>query len=172
MLNSLRYLSVAASALCIMGAAQADGMMKLDGVDVPITNVSFSVSRQAVVDPESFMPVAPARSTLASGAIYVTRTFDAASAKVLQHVIDGEAMPKFEIIVSDSAATTRTVWMLSSVVVNNYSTFMDETGALIESFDVTYDSASLQVFAGAGKTLKSSVSWTATAPAAEAGHGE
>ncbi|MBU1286251.1 MAG: hypothetical protein KJ871_00860, partial [Alphaproteobacteria bacterium] len=84
----------------------------------------------------------------------------------------GETMPKFEIIVSDSAAPTRTVWMLSNVVVNNYSTFMGETGALIESFDVTYDSASLQVFAGAGKTPKSSVSWTATAPAAEPGHGE
>lgn len=175
MLNSFkhagRYVSVAASALIILGTAQADVVMKLDGIDVPATNMSFSVSRQAVVDLETFVPVTPALSTLTAGSIYITRSFDGSSAKVIKHVIDGASVGKFEVTVSDGAEpTSRTVWALTNAVINNYSTYMDEQNQLIESFDVSYDTASLSIYSGDAASPKESVSWKASPADAVQGH--
>lgn len=168
--KSRRFIGATAASLLIAGLAHAGIEIDVSGAKIPATSLSFSVSQQPVYDPETYTPVEPKRVELYTGALYVTRSFDASSVKVLKHVIDGTSVPTVEITMTRDGSADRQVWKLNNAVLNNYSTYTGEGTDIVENFDISYETATLQVFTGGGKTPADSLTWSA--PVQNAGMGE
>lgn len=163
--NSSRFIGASAAALMIAGLAHAGIEIDLGGTKVPATSLSFSVSQQPVYDPETYQPVQPKRAELYTGSFYVTRSFDGSSVKVLKNVIEGSQIPAVQIVMTKDGAPGRQVWKLKNATINNYSTYTGEGSEVIENFDISYETATLEVFAGAGTSPAETLTWTAAAPA-------
>jgi hypothetical protein len=156
-----RMAALMGAALLFAGIAQADVVLKLGGRDVAATNLSFNLSHQPVYDPETYVPVSPARTTFTAGSIYVTRNFDGSSTQILKNVIANTKLGALEMVVTNEGS--RTVWTLTDAVLNNYSTYSGENNALIENFDITYKSATLKTYIGDKTSPADTISWTAPA---------
>lgn len=159
--KSSRFIGVSAAALMIAGLAHAGIEIDVGGTKIPASSLSFSVSQQTVYDPETYVPVEPKRSELYTGSFYVTRSFDSASVKVLKSVIEGKQVPTVEIVMTRDGAPGRQVWKLQNATLNNYSTYTGEGSDIVENFDISYESATLQVFTGAGNTPAETLTWSA-----------
>lgn len=157
-----RIAGALAASLALAGLAHAGIEIEAGDIKFPATNLTFSVSQQPAYDPETFIPVEPKRMQLSTGALYITRGFDPSSVRVLQHVVDGTTMPTVRVVMTQDGEPGRQVWNLTNAVFNNYSTYAGEGEALIENFDISYDTASLSVYTGAGNTPADTVTWTAT----------
>ena len=157
--KSRRFIGAAAASLLIAGLAHAGVEIDVGGTKIPATSLTFSVSQQPVYDPETYMPVEPKRSELYTGSLYVTRSFDTSSVKVLSHVINGTNVPSLKITMTAEGAPGRQVWNLTNATLNNYSTYSGEGDAVIENFDISYESATLQVFTGPGNTPADTLTW-------------
>lgn len=162
--KSRRVIGAAAASLLIAGLAHAGIEIDVGSAKIPATNLTFSVSQQPVYDPETYMPVEPKRSELYTGSLYVTRNFDTSSVKVLGHVINGTSVPSLQITMTTDGTPGRQVWKLSNATLNNYSTYSGEGNAVIENFDISYESATLQVFTGAGNTPAETLTWKSATP--------
>lgn len=160
--KSRRIAGALAASLVIAGLAHAGIEIEAGDATFPATNLTFSVSQQPVYDPETFIPVEPKRMQLSTGALYVTRSFDPASVKVLQHVVDGTTLPTVRVVMTQDGTPGRQVWDLSNAVFNNYTTYAGEGEAMIENFDISYDTASLSIYTGAGNTPAETVTWSAS----------
>lgn len=167
--HSRRIAAVSAASMLIAGLAHAGVELKVGTDKVAATAVTFSVSQQPVYDPVTYMPVEPAKSTLYAGGIYVTRTFDTSSVKVLKHVVNATPVPAVEITITADGSPDKQVWVLTDAVLNNYSTYTGENNAVVENFDITYKTATLKVFTGGAATPSDTVTWTAPAPVAQTG---
>lgn len=163
--KSSRYIGASAVALMIAGLAHAGIEIDVGGTSIPATSLSFSVSQQPVYDPETYQPVQPKRVELYTGSFYVTRSFDSASVKVLKNVIEGNQIPSVQIVMTRDGAPGRQVWKLTNAMLNNYSTYTGEGSEVIENFDISYETATLQVFSGAGTSPTDTLTWTAASPA-------
>ncbi len=173
--HTRRVAAVSAASLFIAGLAHAGVELKVGNDKVAATAVTFSVSQQPVYDPVTYMPVEPAKSTLYAGGIYVSRTFDSSSVKVLKHVVNATPVPAVEITITTDGSADKQVWTLTDAVLNNYSTYTGENSAIVESFDITYKTATLKVFNGGSTTPADTVTWNAPEPVAavaveEGGH--
>lgn len=157
--NTGRMATALAASLLIAGLAHAGIEIYAGGTRISATSLSFNVSQQQVYDPETYAPVQPARTQLYSGALYISRSFDEASVKVLSHVVEGKTLPSVEIVMTRDGQPGRQVWNLTNATFNNYSTFTGDGGEVFESFDISYESASLSVFSGPGTTPAGKVSW-------------
>lgn len=157
--KSRRFIGATAASLLIAGLAHAGIEIDVSGARIAASSVTFSVSQQPVYDPETYMPVEPKRSELYTGSLYVTRNFDASSVKVLKHVIDATSVPTVQITMTQDGTPGRQVWKLNNAVLNNFSTFSGEGDTVIENFDISYESATLEVFTGPGNTPAETLSW-------------
>jgi type VI protein secretion system component Hcp len=155
---------IAAASAASMLIAHAGVELKLGADKVPATAVTFSVSQQPVYDPITYMPVEPAKSTLYAGGIYVTRSFDASSVKVIKNIVAGTAVPTVEITITADGSADKQVWTLTNAVLNNYSTYTGENNVVVENFDITYKTAKLDVYAAGATKPTDSVSWEAPPP--------
>lgn len=164
--KSRRFIGATAATLLIAGLAHAGIEIDVSGAKIPASSMTFSVSHQPVYDPVTYMPVEPKRSELYTGSLYVTRSFDASSVKVLKHVIDGTQVPTVEITMTRDGMPGRQTWSLTNATLNNYSTYTGEGSEMIENFDITYETATLNVFTGAGTTPADTLTWKAAAPVA------
>ncbi len=165
--HTRRVLGASAASLLIAGLAHAGVEMNVGGTKVPATSMTFSVSQQPVYDPITYMPVEPAQTQLFAGSIYITRNFDASSAKILKHVISATTLPTLEIVMTADGSPDRQVWKLTDAVLNNYSTYTAEGSEVIENFDITYTTATLEMYSGGGNRPTDTVSWTASTPTAQ-----
>jgi hypothetical protein len=155
-----RFALAGLAAAALAGLAHAGITLDIAGTKLPAASLSFSVSQQPVYDPATYMPVEPARTEISAGAIYVTRTFDAASAGIISHIVEGRRVPAIEITLTSDTSPVRQVWKLEDAVLNNYSTYSGEGTDIIENFDISYSKATLAVFTGPGAQPASSVSWS------------
>ncbi|MFN3314420.1 MAG: type VI secretion system tube protein Hcp [Hyphomonas sp.] len=160
--NTRRIAGALAASLAVAGFAHAGIEIEAGDIKLPATNLTFSVSQQPVYDPETFIPVEPKRMHLSTGSLYVTRSFDTGSVKVLKHVVDGTRIPAVRVVMTQDGQPGRQVWNLTNAVFNNYSTYAGEGEALIENFDISYETATLNVYTGAGNTPADTVTWKAT----------
>lgn len=161
-----RIAAVSAASMLIAGMAHAGVELKLGADKVPATAVTFSVSQQPAYDPVTYLPVEPARSTLYAGGIYVTRTFDTASVKVLRHIINAAPVPEVEIAITTDGSTDKQVWLLTDAVLNNYSTYIGENAQVLENFDITYKTATLNLYTAGATKPTDTVTWSAPEPVA------
>lgn len=168
--HSRRIAAVSAASLFIAGLAHAGVELKVGNDKVAASTVTFSVSQQPVYDPVTYLPVEPAQSTLYAGGIYVTRNFDTASVKVLKHVVNATPVPAVEITITADGSPDKQVWVLTNAVLNNYSTYSGENNTVVENFDITYKTATLNVFTGGAATPSDTVTWSAPEPAANPGN--
>ncbi|PKP82229.1 MAG: hypothetical protein CVT79_08045 [Alphaproteobacteria bacterium HGW-Alphaproteobacteria-18] len=157
--KSRRFIGATAASLLIAGLAHAGIEIDVSGAKIPATGLTFSVSQQPVYDPETYIPVEPKRSELYTGSLYVTRSFDTSSVKVLKHVIEGTKVPAMQITMTKDGTPGRQVWKLTNATLNNYSTYSGDGSDVIENFDISYESATLQVFTGTGNTPAETLSW-------------
>lgn len=167
--KSRRLIGATAAALLIAGLAHAGIEIDVSGAKIPASSLTFSVSQQPVYDPETYMPVEPKRSELYTGSLYVTRSFDSSSVKVLKHVIDGTKVPTVQITMTKDGSVDRQVWSLTNATLNNYSTYTGEGTDLVENFDISYETATLNVYTGPGNTPADTLTWTAAVPAVNPG---
>ncbi len=158
------FLTTGAS-LLMAGLAHAGIELDIGGAKVPATSLTFSVSNQPVYDPETYVPVTPAQTTLSVGSIYITRDFDGSSSKILKSVIANDKVPSLEIVMTKDGTPGRQVWRLEDAVMNNYSTYTGEESQVIENFDITYSKATLMVYTGASATPDDTVTWATPVPA-------
>lgn len=158
--SSRRFVGATAAALLIAGLAHAGIEIDVGGTKIPATSMTFSVSQQPVYDTETYVPVEPRRIELYTGALYVTRSFDASSVKVLRNVIEGKTVPSVQVTMTRDGVPGRQVWKLSNATLNNYTTYTGEGSEIIENFDISYETATLQVFTGAGTTPADTLTWT------------
>ncbi|MEX1250202.1 MAG: type VI secretion system tube protein Hcp [Hyphomonas sp.] len=173
--HTRRIAAASAASMLIAGMAHAGVELKLGNDKVAATSVTFSVSQQPVYDPITYMPVEPAKSSLYVGGIYVTRTFDTSSVKVIKHVVNGTSVPAVEIAITADGSADKQVWTLNDAVLNNYSTYTGENSQVVENFDITYKTATLKVYTNGATTPSDTVTWNAPEPAAavaveEGGH--
>lgn len=175
--HTRRIAAASAASMLIAGLAHAGVEVKVGNDKLAATAATISVSQQPVYDPITYMPVEPAKTQLYTGGIYVTRNFDSGSAKVIKHIVNATAVPVVEITITTDGSADKQVWKLTDAVLNNYSTYTGEGSQVIENFDITYKTATLNVYAGGSATPTDSVTWnapepvTATAyPAEEGGH--
>ncbi len=164
--KSRRFIGATAASLLVAGLAHAGIEIDVSGSKIPASSLTFSVSHQPVYDPVTYELVQPKRSELYTGSLYVTRSFDSSSVKVLKHVIDGTQVPTVAITMSRDGSPERQVWNLTNATLNNYSTYTAEGSEVVENFDITYESATLQVFTGAGTTPADTLTWKSAAPVA------
>ncbi len=164
--HTRRIAAVSAASMLFAGLAHAGVELKLGNDKVAATAVTFSVSQQPVYDPITYMPVEPAKSTLYAGGIYVTRSFDSSSVKILKHVVNASAVPSVEITITADGSSDKQVWTLTDATLNNFSTYTGENNTVVENFDITYKTASLKVYTGGATTPSDSVSWNAPEPTA------
>lgn len=164
--NSRRLFGTTAASLLIAGLAHAGIEIEVDGSKIPASSFSFSVSQQPVYDQVTYMPVEPKRSELFTGSLYVTRSFDSSSVKVLRHVIDGTEVPDVKITMTRDGSPARQVWKLKNATLNNYSTYSGEASEVIENFDISYETATLEVYAGAGAAPTDTLTWASAKPGA------
>ena len=164
--HTRRIAAASAASMLIAGMAHAGVELKLGADNVPATAVTFSVSQQPVYDPVTYLPVEPAKSTLYAGGIYVTRTFDTASVKVLKHVVNATPVSTVDITITSDGSADKQVWTLTDAVINNYSTYTGENATVVENFDITYKTATLKVFTGGASTPSDTVTWSAPEPMA------
>lgn len=158
--KSRRFIGASVASLVIAGLAHAGIEIDVGGAKIPATSLSFSVSQQPVYDPETYIPVEPKRVELYTGSLYVTRSFDASSVKVLKNVIDGTKVPTVQITMTRDGSPERQVWKLSNATLNNYSTYTGEGSDIVENFDISYETATLQVFTGPGNTPADTLTWS------------
>jgi type VI protein secretion system component Hcp len=170
--HTRRIAAASAASMLIAGLAHAGVELKVGGDKVAATAVTFSVSQQPVYDPITYMPVEPAKSTLYAGGIYVTRSFDTSSVKILKHVVNATAVPAVEITITADGSTDKQVWTLTDATLNNYSTYTGENNTVVENFDITYKTATLKVYSAGATTPSDSVTWTAPEPTQMTGEGE
>lgn len=159
--KSRRLIGATAASLLIAGLAHAGIEIDVSGAKIPASSLTFSVSQQPVYDPVTYMPVEPKRSELYTGSLYVTRSFDSASVKVLKHVIDGTKVPTVQITMTKDGSADRQVWSLTNATLNNYSTYTAEGTEVVENFDISYETATLKVYTGPGNTPVDTLTWTA-----------
>lgn len=162
--KSRRFIGATAASLLIAGLAHAGIEIDVSGAKIPASSLTFSVSQQPVYDPETYMPVEPKRAELYTGSLYITRSFDTSSVKVLKHVIDGTTVPTVQITMTKDGSVDRQVWQLTNATLNNYSTYTGEGSEMIENFDISYESATLKVFTGPGNTPADTLTWNSAAP--------
>jgi type VI protein secretion system component Hcp len=158
--NTRRFAGAMSASLLIAGLAHAGIEIEAGNTKLSATGLTFSVSQQPAYDPETYMPVEPKQIQLFTGSLYITRSFDASSVKVLQHVIDGATLPTVRVTMTQDGKPGRQVWDLTNAVFNNYSTYVGEGDAIIENFDISYSTAKLSVYNDAGTTPAGTVSWT------------
>lgn len=164
--HTRRIAAASAASMLMAGMAHAGVELKLGNDKVAATAVTFSVSQQPVYDPVTYMPVEPAKSTLYAGGIYVTRTFDTSSVKVLKHVVNATPVSTIDITITSDGSADKQVWTLTDAVLNNYSTYTGENAQVVENFDITYKTAALKVYTGGATTPSDTVTWSAPEPVA------
>ncbi|MFN4024102.1 MAG: type VI secretion system tube protein Hcp [Hyphomonas sp.] len=162
--KSRRLIGATAASLIFAGLAHAGIEIDVGGTKIPATSLSFSVSQQPVYDPETYVPVDPKRSELYTGSFYVTRSFDGSSVKVLKNVIDGKQIPAVQIVMTRDGVPGRQVWKLKNATLNNYSTYTGEGSDVVENFDISYETATLEVYTGTGNAPSDTLTWSAAAP--------
>lgn len=162
--HTRRIAAASAASMLIAGLAHAGVELKLGNDTVAATAVTFSVSQQPVYDPITYMPVEPARTSLYAGGIYVTRSFDSSSVKILKHVVNASAVPSVEITITADGSADKQVWTLTEATLNNFSTYTGENNTVVENFDITYKTASLKVYTGGATTPSDTVTWNAPEP--------
>lgn len=170
--HSRRIAAVSAASMLFAGLAHAGVELKVGNDKVAATAVTFSVSQQPVYDPVTYMPVEPAKSTLYAGGIYVTRNFDSSSVKVIKHIVESAPVSSVAITITADGSPDKQVWTLTNATLNNYSTYTGENNVVIESFDITYKTAKLEVYSGTATTPTDTVSWEAPAPVSYGVEGE
>ncbi len=158
-----RYALAGLGAAALAGLAQAGITLDIGGTQLPAASISFSVSQQPVYDPVTYQPIDPSSTELMAGAIYVTRSFDAASAGIIAHVVEGRRVPTIQITMTSETSPVRQVWTLEEAALNNYSTYSAEGADIMENFDISYSKATLSVFTGPGAQPSATVSWSASA---------
>jgi len=173
--HTRRIAAASAATMFIAGLAHAGVEVKVGNDTLAATAATISVSQQPVYDPITYMPVEPARSQLYTGGIYVTRNFDTGSAKVIKRIVEGNSVPVVEITITADDSADKQVWKLTDAVLNNYSTYTGEGSQVVENFDITYKTATLDVYAGGSATPTDSVTWNSPEPVAavaaeEGGH--
>lgn len=159
-----RIAAASAASMLIAGLAHAGVEVKVGNDTLAATAATISVSQQPVYDPITYMPVEPAKTQLFTGGIYVTRNFDSGSAKVIKHIVNGASVPVVEITITADGSADKQVWKLTDAVLNNYSTYTGEGSQVIENFDISYKTATLNVYENGSKTATDSVSWNAPEP--------
>lgn len=164
-----RIAAVSAVSMLVAGLAHAGVELKVGGDSIAANSVTFSVSQQPVYDPITYMPVEPAKSTLYAGGIYVTRSFDSSSVKVIKNIVSGSPISTVEITITTDGSADKQVWTLTDAVLNNYSTYTGENNTVVENFDITYKTAKLDVYTGGGNKPTDSVSWEAPPPVSYTG---
>jgi type VI protein secretion system component Hcp len=162
--HTRRIAAASAASMLIAGLAHAGVEIKVGNDKLAADTVTFSVSQQPVYDPVTYLPVEPAQSTLYVGGIYVTRTFDMSSVKVLKHVVNAAPVQTIEITMTADGSSDKQVWTLTDAVLNNFSTYTGENSKVIENFDITYKTATLKVYNGGSSTPSDTVTWSAPAP--------
>lgn len=161
---SRKIAAASAVSMLVAGLAHAGVELKVGNDKLAATAATISVSQQPVYDPITYLPVEPAKSQLYTGGIYVTRSFDSGSAKVIKHIVNGTKVPVVEITITTDGSPDKQVWKLTDAVLNNYSTYTGEGSQVIENFDITYKTATLDVYTGGSATPADSVSWEAPPP--------
>lgn len=162
--HTRRIAAASAASMLIAGLAHAGVEVKVGNDKLAATAATISVSQQPVYDPITYMPVEPAKTQLYTGGIYVTRNFDSGSAKVIKHIVNGTSVPVVEITITADGSADKQVWKLTDATLNNYSTYTGEGSQVIENFDITYKTATLNVYAGGATSPTDSVSWNAPEP--------
>ncbi len=162
--HTRRFAAVSAVSMLVAGLAHAGVEVKLGNDKLTATAATISVSQQPVYDPVTYMPVEPARTQLYTGGIYVTRNFDSGSAKVIKNIVNGTKVPVVEITITADGAPGKQVWKLTDATLNNYSTYTGEASQVVENFDITYKTATLEVYEGTATKPTDSVSWEAPEP--------
>ncbi|MFN7055573.1 hypothetical protein [Hyphomonas sp.] len=158
--NTRRFAGAMAASLLIAGLAHAGIEIEAGNTRVSASSLTFSVSQQPAYDPETYMPVEPKRMQLFTGALYVSRGFDASSVTILKHVVDGTTLPTVRVTMTQDGKPGRQVWDLTNATFNNYSTYVGEGDAIVENFEIGYKTARLSVYTDAGNTPTASVNWT------------
>jgi type VI protein secretion system component Hcp len=162
--HTRRIAAVSAASMLIAGLAHAGVEVKVGNDKLAATAATLSVSQQPVYDPVTYIPVEPAKTQLYTGGIYITRSFDAGSAKVIKHIVEGKSVPVVEITITNDGSPDKQVWKLTDAVLNNYSTYTGEGSQVVENFDITYKTATLLVYAGGASTPTDTVSWESPPP--------
>lgn len=161
---SRKIAAASAATMMIAGLASAGVEIKVGNDKLAATAATISVSQQPVYDPITYMPVSPAKTQLYTGGIYVTRNFDSGSAKVIKHIVNGTQVPVVEIVITSDGSADKQVWKLTDATLNNYSTYTGEGSQVIENFDISYKTATLNVYTGGSNTPSDSVTWEAPPP--------
>jgi len=162
--HSRRFAAATAASMLVAGLAHAGVEVKLGNDKLAATAATISVSQQPVYDPVTYMPVEPAKTQLYTGGIYVTRNFDSGSAKVIKNIVNGTKVPVVEITITNDGVAGKQVWKLTDATLNNYSTYTGEGSQVVENFDISYKTATLEVFEGSATKPTDSVSWEAPEP--------
>ena len=168
--HTRRIAAASAASMLIAGLAHAGVELKVGNDKVAATAVTFSVSQQPVYDPVTYLPVQPAKSTLYAGGIYVTRTFDSSSVKVLKHVVNATPVSSVDITITTDGSADKQVWTLTDAVLNNYSTYTAENATVVENFDITYKTATLKVYPAGASAPSDTITWSAPEPTAAAAY--
>lgn len=162
--HTRRFAAVSAVSMLVAGLAHAGVEVKLGNDKLTATAATISVSQQPVYDPVTYLPVEPAKTQLYTGGIYVTRNFDSGSAKVIKNIVNGTKVPVVEITITADGAPGKQVWKLTDATLNNYSTYTGEGSQVVENFDISYKTATLEVYEGNASKPTDSVSWEAPPP--------
>lgn len=155
----LNFVRMAGLAGLITASAAAQSTLDLDTTDrkpgLALTSISLNLSRQPTYDYETGETV-PGEYTVSSGSFYANRIGSADSVTIIAAIARGEVFPNAEVRFNfDPSRRDDTLrWKLTDARLNNYSTYIDGDNRLVESFEVTYATATIESSDGTKLTLR------------------
>lgn len=157
--RSLTFVRMAGLAGLITASAAAQSTLDLDTTDrapgLALTSISLNLSRQPAYDPETGSTI-EGEYTVSSASFYANRFGDADSVEIIAAIARGDTFPEAEIRLDFGAEGTgdELRWKLKDARLNNYSTYVDGDNRLVESFEVSYASATVEASDGTTLTLR------------------
>lgn len=105
-----------------------------------VTGVNFSINRVFEYDVETGAQLTSVPPRTEIGSIYITRAADDMSAAFIKAIANG--VPFGNVTVRFDNGDT---WLLTDAMINNYSSFADDTGGQTESFDLSFSKAEMKI---------------------------
>jgi type VI secretion system Hcp family effector len=162
--------------LAVAGAASADVFMKVEGTpgealqhgfegQIVLNGASLNISNFVVPDPDG---VADTVRTINAGPLFLTKTPDRSSPKLMMSAVHGAPLGSIEITFTNRTSAGQTVearWILQGAEVRSFNVYPDTAngGAPTETIEISYSSMRYQYYAKDAKGQRTGtmeeVSW-------------
>lgn len=152
---------LSAIALACVGAANADVFLKIEGTpgdsvqrgfegQIQVNGASMNISSFSMPDPEG---LADQVRTTSVGPIYITKTPDRSSPKLMMATVEGQPLGRIEITFTSPVRTggqaVESKWIIEGAEVRSFNVSPDfqNGNAPTESIEISYSSMKYQYYA-------------------------